>query len=230
MIYVFTIILAFCSVVYELLLGQTLSAFLGNTILRYSVTIGLYMFSMGIGSLLVTERIRQNPLMYLVGVEVFLSLLGASSIPLLFLIDYIGFPLFVLSAVAHGLIIAIGVLTGAEIPLLIAIGAKEKPGSETSVLGTDYIGAFAGTLVFAFVFYPMIGLIKAALIVAIANAVVGSLLIIKLRLIRPEQRASFYKLAGAQAGVLAAISIMLVYAQALHEYLTYLYLAGGSLS
>ena len=43
MIYAITFVLAFCSIVYELLLGQTLSAFLGNTVLRYSVTIGLYM-------------------------------------------------------------------------------------------------------------------------------------------------------------------------------------------
>ena len=45
-IYAITFILAFCSIVYELLLGQTLSAFLGNTVLRYSVTIGLYMMSL----------------------------------------------------------------------------------------------------------------------------------------------------------------------------------------
>ena len=49
MTYIITLILAFCSIVYELLLGQTLSAFFGNTVLRYSVTIGLYLFAMGMG-------------------------------------------------------------------------------------------------------------------------------------------------------------------------------------
>ena len=57
MVYPFTFVLAFCSIVYELLLGQSLSAFLGNTVLRYSVTIGLYMLSMGIGSLLAEGKI-----------------------------------------------------------------------------------------------------------------------------------------------------------------------------
>lgn len=64
MVYIFTLVLAFCSIVYELLLGQSLSAFMGNTVLRYSVTIGLYLFSMGMGALFaegpLLGRVGQN--------------------------------------------------------------------------------------------------------------------------------------------------------------------------
>ena len=44
-------ILAFCGLSYELILAQGLSAFLDNTVLRYSTTIGLYMFALGLGAL-----------------------------------------------------------------------------------------------------------------------------------------------------------------------------------
>jgi spermidine synthase len=60
-IYSLTFVLAFCSIVYELLLGQALSAFLGNTVLRYSVTIGLYMMSLGIGSMIAEGRFVARP-------------------------------------------------------------------------------------------------------------------------------------------------------------------------
>ncbi len=76
MTYAFTFILAFCSIVYELLLGQSLSAFLGNTVLRYSVTIGLYMLSMGIGSLLAEGRFVKHPVITLLRVEIALTVTG----------------------------------------------------------------------------------------------------------------------------------------------------------
>ena len=73
--YAITFILAFCSIVYELLLGQTLSAFLGNTVLRYSVTIGLYMMSLGIGSMIAEGRFVERPVTSLLRVEPFHALL-----------------------------------------------------------------------------------------------------------------------------------------------------------
>ena len=104
MIYAFTFILAFCSIVYELLLGQTLSAFLGNTVLRYSVTIGLYMMSLGIGSMIAEGRFVRNPVTSLLLVEILLTLVGGSCVVLLFCVNAIGMPPLVLSIIAHSLI------------------------------------------------------------------------------------------------------------------------------
>ncbi len=167
-----TFVLAFCSIVYELLLGQALSAFLGNTVLRYSVTIGLYMFSMGIGALLAGKRLLEQPLMTLQVVEISLTLLGTLSLPLLLTIDVGVGSMATLAVVAHLLIVLIGVLTGLEIPLLIEIidGGDESPGQ---VLGIDYVGAFAGTVAFALWFYPWIGVVATAFIVALLNAITG---------------------------------------------------------
>ncbi len=170
-----TLTLAFCSIVYELLLGQTLSAFLGNTVLRYSVTIGLYMFSMGIGALIASRRILAQPARSLQILEIVLSLLGGLSVPLVFLIDAVDLPVLVLSGVAHGLIIVIGILTGLEIPLLIEVRSGADKAT-SRILGVDYIGAFIGTLAFALWFYPGIGILATALIVASLNALVGMLL------------------------------------------------------
>ena len=116
MIYVFTFLLAFCSIVYELLLGQSLSAFLGNTVLRYSMTIGLYMLSMGIGSLLAEGRVVKHVVTSLLKVEILLTITGGFSVIILLVMNSIGAPDIVFFLFAHLLIVLIGVLTGLENP------------------------------------------------------------------------------------------------------------------
>ena len=171
----FTFMLAFCSIVYELLLGQTLSAFLGNTVLRYSVTSGLYMFSMGIGAFLAGERVLAHPVRSLQLLEIALAILGSVSVPLVFFIDLIDAPVLLLSIVAHLLIIVIGILTGLEIPLLIEVRSEVK-NAASRILGVDYIGAFVGTVAFALWFYPKLGIFATAIFTASVNALVGLLL------------------------------------------------------
>lgn len=172
-IYGITIIVAFCSIVYELLLAQTLSAFMGNTILRYSITIGLYMASMGVGAFLVKDKVEKIAAFSLMRVEFLLSLIGGSSVMLFFIFDFLGLSGAFLLLVTHALIIIIGILTGMEIPLLIFLREREKESTENVVLGFDYIGALLGTILFAFVFYPVIGIFATAFIVAFLNALAG---------------------------------------------------------
>lgn len=224
MIYILTPVLAFCSVVYELLLGQTLSAFFGNTVLRYSVTIGLYMFSMGIGALLVRGRVAKSPVISLQLVELLLAIIGGYSLALLFFLDWVGVPLLVFSVISHGLIIVIGILTGAEIPLLIALQNKKSPRSETSVLGIDYVGAFLGTLVFAFYFYPTMGLTFTALTVALLNAVAGLFLVAEEHNVEPERQRVFSGLLVGQGIICLCIGYSLYRAHTLNEYFVSLYL------
>jgi len=122
------VVLAFASIVYELLLGQTLSAFLGNTVLRYSVTIGLYMFAMGIGAFLAENKFARDPLLTLLKIELALSAVGGSSVALLYLINPL-LEVHLFSLIAHMLIVFIGVLTGFEIPILIDLYKKETASS-----------------------------------------------------------------------------------------------------
>ena len=179
MIYSLTFVLAFCSIVYELLLGQALSAFLGNTVLRYSVTIGLYMMSLGIGSMIAEGRFVARPAVALLRVETLLTLFGGGSVVLLFFIDSTGATGITLSITAHLLIIIIGVLSGFEIPLLIALKNLDAEYRDNAIIGINYLGAFLGTMTFAFVLYPYVGLIPTAFIVALLNAAVGMLLMLQ---------------------------------------------------
>ena len=51
-VYATALVLAACSLLYELLIAQTLSILAANTVVWYSVTIGVYLASMGLGALI----------------------------------------------------------------------------------------------------------------------------------------------------------------------------------
>ena len=224
MIYVFTFLLGFCSLVYELLLGQSLSAFLGNTVLRYSVTIGLYMLSMGIGSLLAEGRWVKHAVLTLVGIEILLTITGGFSVIFLLVMASVGMPDLLFSTMAHMLIVVIGVLTGFEIPLLIEMRAREKPHTEQVVLGVDYLGAFTGTVVFAFVFYPVIGLIPTAFFVALLNAFVGVCLYSQRRKVVEARRRQLNVLVGIQLALFALLAVLIQTADSVNEMFLRVYL------
>ena len=217
MIYAFTFILAFCSIVYELLLGQSLSAFLGNTVLRYSVTIGLYMLSMGIGSLMAEGKFVKHPVTTLLKIELLLTVTGGFSVIALLVLNSIGMPQLLFSAFAHLLIIIIGIFTGFEIPLLIRLKNLETGRSENSVLGIDYLGAFCGTVVFAFVFYPVVGLIPTAFFVASLNAAVGIGLLTQASKVQPQDKTQYRVLIVSQSILLVTLIACLSSASKINE-------------
>lgn len=172
-IFLITLVVAFCSIVYELILGQALSAFLGNTILRYSVTIGLYLFAMGFGAMIAEGKFTEKTTKTFVIIELLLTLLGGFSIFLLFFIEHFFGSNMIFFLASHGLIIVIGILTGFEIPLLIEIGEKNANIKEETILGVDYIGAFVGAITFSFLFYQVVGLVLTAFFVAFLNGLAG---------------------------------------------------------
>ncbi len=217
MIYVFTFILAFCSIVYELLLGQSLSAFLGNTVLRYSVTIGLYMLSMGIGALIAEGRFVKHPVNTLLKVEVLLTISGGGSVLFLHGISAAGLPAGLFSALAHLLIVVIGIFTGFEIPLLIELKNLEANDAENSVLGIDYLGAFFGTVLFAFLFYPHVGLVPTAFFVAFLNALVGVGLLTQARKVGEDKQKEYRALVGVQSALLVVLVLCLRSASVINE-------------
>jgi len=224
MIYTFAFILAFCSIAYELLLGQSLSAFLGNTVLRYSVTIGLYMLSMGIGALLAEGKFVKQPVTALLKVELLLTVTGGFSVIGLLVLNSIGLPGLVFSAVAHLLIIVVGIFTGFEIPLLIHLKSMETKKTENTVLGIDYLGAFFGTVVFAFVFYPIVGLIPTAFLVASLNAAVGIGMLTQSKKVNPGERPQFRMLMAVQSVLLIVLVMCLVRAGDINELFLKYYL------
>lgn len=220
-------ILALCSIVYELVLSQALSAFFENTVLRYSITIGLYMLCIGIGALLADTRFRKDALMVLIRTELCLTFLGGFALGWFFLMDALGLPRPLFLFMSHALIVAIGILTGFEAPLVIERIRADRKHPESVVFAFDYAGAFAGSLLFAFIFYPHTGLVATALFVGMLNALAG--LILFLVYIFPNKTSSLEGLfyAGAQSLLLIVILVCLLHSRIIDQWLITSYILKG---
>ena len=201
--YLLTFVLSFCSIVYELILAQSLTAFLENTVLRYSVVIGLYMCSMGFGALATEGSFVQNPLRGLVYIEILLSVFGGFSVIFLYLLDFLNLTRIIFEISAYGLIIIVGVLTGFELPLFIEILCSNQEQREHTILGINYAGALTGSILFAFVFYPIAGLIPTAFFLGLLNIFCGMVLFL-------QEDKPLHKSRSGIDGIWAALIILLV--------------------
>ncbi|MEZ4265098.1 MAG: hypothetical protein R3F39_01880 [Myxococcota bacterium] len=178
-----TFVVAFCSMVYELLLAQTLSATMGNTNFRYNLTIGLYLASLGLGAFLFGRRKRDDDTLLLIDVELMLSLVGSTAPILVLAVDAGAHALsdalgvsFVAPGVQlaihlanHGLIVVIGLLSGYELPLLMAIGDATEDASGHGVLITDYVGTLCAAIAFPLLLLPALGVFGVAALAGLLN-------------------------------------------------------------
>lgn len=171
-IIIFSVFVAgLCSLVYELLISTTASYFLGDSVQQFSVVIGLYLASMGIGAYL-SRLVKTMLLRTFVVVEIFLGLVGGLAVPLLYLTYAYG---LVFWPVVVGLTVVIGALTGLEIPLLTRIMDREEAldVNLANILSFDYLGALLATLAFPFVLLPVLGTFRASLTLGLFNLIVG---------------------------------------------------------
>ncbi|MFV2055163.1 MAG: polyamine aminopropyltransferase [Thiohalomonadales bacterium] len=163
-----------CSLIYELLIGTTSSYFLGDSIKQFSLTIGVYMAAMGLGSYLSRLVGDKYLLENFIAFEIALGLLGGISIPVLyFAFSYTdSYGLFMFT-----LIILIGTLIGLEIPLLTRIMERfyALKVNISNVLSIDYLGALVATLLFPFLFLPFFGTFKTGLAFGLINMSIGFL-------------------------------------------------------
>lgn len=181
-----TFFVASCSLFYELVLAQTLSAILGDTAHRYNVTIGLYIASMGVGALLYEKINFKNLRASLIRVEIALALIGGISPVLALMWDNLwrssgALGAWIISIGLHCLIILIGVLSGLELPLLMDMGEKKREGFGTSVLAFDYAGTLMAAIVFPLILLPALPLFSVAAFVATLNAIIGLLFFVRIK-------------------------------------------------
>jgi spermidine synthase len=164
-----TVVVSACSLLYELLIAQTLSLLAGNTVVWYSLTVGAYLGAMGLGAMLFRPATEGKGWTALYAVELLLSVVGAASVVLihlahsvqLYLSPVAGGPsLFVFYGVSLTMTLLVGLLSGIELPLLIQIGNDATPDGELTnrVLGWDYIGALLAGVLFPMVLVPFISL------------------------------------------------------------------------
>jgi len=173
-ILIFSVFVAgICSLVYELLISTTASYFLGDSVRQFSVTIGLYLASMGVGSY-ISRWVKTDLLRSFVAVEILLGIVGGFAVPILYL-TYASSPVF--WPIVVGLIVVIGALTGLEVPLLTRLMEKREERLDVNianVLSFDYLGALLATLAFPFVLLPVLGTFRASLVLGLVNLVVGA--------------------------------------------------------
>jgi spermidine synthase len=164
-----------CSIVYELLIATTVSYFEGDSVKFFSITIGLYMASMGAGAY-VSKFVKGNLLTILVGSEILLGFLGGFSVPVLYAaFTFTDFPL----AIYVILTLSVGFLIGLEIPFLTRI-LEEYDSLRVSiahVLTLDYVGALIATAAFPFVLLPFFGVFQSSLFFGLVNMTIGLFLI-----------------------------------------------------
>ena len=125
------------------------------------MTIGFFMFSMGIGSYL-SKLLSDNLIQNFITIEIVISLVGGVSSLLLLM----AFPMVraLYDTVMFSLIFIIGALVGMEIPLLTGILSHKKGirNSIADVMSLDYLGALIGSVAFPLILLPQLGLIRSS--------------------------------------------------------------------
>ncbi|MGW8883075.1 polyamine aminopropyltransferase [Streptomyces sp. NPDC055749] len=171
-------ICAACGLVYELELVALASYLIGDSVTQASVVLSVMVFAMGIGSLL-AKRLRCRAAVGFGLIEAALALVGGSSA----LVLYASFAWLGESRYALvGFSLAIGILIGAEIPLLMTliqrVDRQDAGGAVADLFAADYVGALVGGLAFPFLLLPMLGQLTGALFTGAVNAAAGGALVL----------------------------------------------------
>jgi spermidine synthase len=169
---------AACGLVYELELVALASYLVGDSVTQASVVLSVMVFAMGVGSLL-AKRLRLVAAAGFAAIEAALALVGGLSVMAL----YAGFAWLGQSRPAMIVFaFAIGVLIGAEVPLLMTliqrIRRQDAGGAVADLFAADYVGALAGGLAFPFLLLPFLGQLTGSLVTGAVNAVAGGVIVL----------------------------------------------------
>ncbi|MFE2412746.1 polyamine aminopropyltransferase [Kitasatospora sp. NPDC059408] len=194
---------AACGLVYELELVALGDYLLGDTVTQTSVVLSVMVFAMGLGSLL-AKRLTRRPATAFALVECALALTGGLSVLALYSCwAWIGR----YQAAMVGLTCLIGVLIGAEIPLLMTliqrIRREDAGRAAADLFAADYVGALIGGLAFPFLILPGLGPGTGALVTGAVNAVSGAAVV--LWLFREEPAPRIRLLLWAVGGLVLAL-------------------------
>jgi len=185
-LYGIAFVLSFVSLSYELLIAETISALATNSVLWYSVTVGLYLAALGFGSL-VCLRICNNKdkFVSLFKVEMALSILGGASVIFLHMahawasdlwaFNFFNLGIGVFFFIAFFFIVSIGFLSGLEIPLLIQIYKKysQEKKSVNRILACDYFGSLSAGVLFPLYLVPHFSLFAISFMMAFINLIIA---------------------------------------------------------
>ncbi|EJL76105.1 polyamine aminopropyltransferase [Chryseobacterium populi] len=160
-------VIATCGLIYELVAGALASYLLGDSVRQFSFIIGVYLFSMGVGSYF-AKFIKGNLIDKFVEIEILVGIVGGISSVVLFILFN---TLVHFEAVLYLFVFFTGCLVGIEIPLLMNI-LKDRIGFKdlvSNVFAFDYIGALLASILFPLVLIPNLGIVKTPLFFGLIN-------------------------------------------------------------
>ena len=154
-------IIATCGLIYELVAGTLASYLLGDSVTQFSTIIGVYLFSMGVGSYL-SKFFDKALLSWFIRIELLVGLVGGLSSAVLFIVFPVASSFRIL---LYAFVFITGMLVGLEIPLLMRILKDKVEFKElvSRVFTFDYIGALLASLIFPLLLVPHLGLIRTSL-------------------------------------------------------------------
>ncbi|WP_320777606.1 polyamine aminopropyltransferase [Streptomyces sp. CRN 30] len=179
---------AACGLVYELELVALASYLIGDSVTQASVVLSVMVFAMGVGSL-VAKRLRWCAAAAFGLIEAALALVGGCSAMALYAVfawtgEWGGMWTDGPSCVLVAFSLAIGVLIGAEVPLLMEliqrVRRQDAGGAVADLFAADYVGALVGGLAFPFLLLPWLGQLTGALLTGAVNALAGATLVLGL--------------------------------------------------
>lgn len=187
---------ALAGILYELLLGTLSSLLLGDSTLEWSLTIGIFLSAMGLGSWL-SKYVEGGLLAKLLVVELLLALFGGFAPLLLFSVYAANDGALRFALVTTLLLLGAGI--GVEIPLLTRLLKQHGSLKDAlaAALALDYVGALFASLAFPLALYPTLGLARTAFVGGLLNLAVVALLVPSL----PRRR-------GMIAGLLATTLVL----------------------
>ena len=206
-------IVALCGIIYELIIGTVSSYLLGNSVYQFSLTIGFFMFAMGVGSL-ISKYFSDQYVLNFIRVEIAIALIGGICSLLLFM----AFPMarVMYEFVMYSLILIIGSLVGMEIPILTTLLAQRKTTKKSiaNVMSLDYIGALIGSVSFPLLLLPSLGLVRASFAIGLINILVATLNVLMFR----DYLPNFKRMLSICIAILILLVVCVFYGTYLTRY------------
>jgi len=176
MLLFFTLLIAICGLLYELLLWTLSSYLIWDSVTQFSFTIGFFMSGMWIGAYL-SRFLEKNAVYNFLKVELLLSVIWASSVVLLKMLYLYIWEYGMLFQFFYFLItMTLGACVWIEIPLVASIYKKLKIKSVSivsDIFTFDYIWGLFASLLFPLLFLPLFGLYHTAIFVWCINLLVA---------------------------------------------------------
>jgi len=160
----------FTGFVFECILSTVATYVLGNSVEQFSVTIGLMLACMGLGSFAQQYVRATRPVMPFVGVELVLGIVGGFA-PVAMYAAF-GFFEHHFQLIQYAIAGGIGFLIGSEVPFATRINEDFRgvplPNNLGSIFLWDYLGGFIGAIIFARVLMPKVPLTEMSFLLGAA--------------------------------------------------------------